>query len=146
MTHLKNISLICYTLVAIATLIFGIRFTLSSTLMPYHLDALGTTWDALDANSRVLMLNFMKSYAAGFITTAIAMLIILYIPFLKGDLWAYIAVFAIAMVELSNILFRTLSVQKNTPANPPAAGLVIMLAVVVSSFILSMVSRINSSS
>jgi hypothetical protein len=129
-----------YLLVALASLILGIRYSLSAKLMPYQLEALKTSMSELDSDYKVLLMNFMKSYAAGWITTGLSMLFLLHFPFQKFEVWSYWALAVVSLTEVSIIARRTYMVKLNTPGNPPLAGVAILLIITLVSFIFSLIS------
>lgn len=126
-----------YLLVAFLYAANGFGYLFAKQIMPYHLAAMGKSWAHLSAGTQVMTLDFMKSAAAGFLTTSIAMFLLLLIPFRKGELWARWAVFAIALNETLIILFRTLHIMAHTPARPPVIFTVYMLILIGVSCILA---------
>ncbi|MCF8395689.1 MAG: hypothetical protein K9H06_17465 [Melioribacteraceae bacterium] len=130
-----------YLLVALASLILGIRYSLSNKLMPYQLEALKTTMDALQPGYKVLLMNFMKSYAAGWIITGLSMLFLLHFPFRKFETWSYWALGIISLTEAGIISWRTYMVKLHSSGNPPLTGVLIILTVALLSFVFSLISR-----
>ena len=129
-----------YLLVALASLALGVRYSLSNRLMPYQLEALKATMDSLEPGYRILLMNFMKSYAAGWIIAGISMLFLLHFPFRNFEYWSYWAIAIIAITEAGIIAFRTYMVKVNTEGTPPLTGILIMLVLVIISFVFSLMS------
>ncbi len=127
-----------YLLIALALLAVGIRYTIAGQIMPYHVEAIGTAWENLNPGTQVMTLNFMKSAAAGFITTAIAILFLLMFPFRKGEGWSKWALLSIVLAEEILIGFYTYNVKTLTPADPPLIAPFIVIAIAVISFFLSL--------
>ncbi len=141
MKTFKILSFIGYSLVALAGLAMGIMYTFADEIMPYHLDALGSSWEELNSGTQWMLLNYERSVAAGFITTSVALFFLLLFPLRKGETWSKIAAFVIPFVEMGNMALRTASVSENTPANPPLVGVISLLSITFISFIFSIISR-----
>ena len=50
-----------YLIIAIAAVASGLRYLFASQIMPYHLAAMGSTWENLSSGAQVMTLNFMQS-------------------------------------------------------------------------------------
>ena len=133
-----KISFVGYLLVALVESGNGIMYLLASKIMPYHLTAMGSSWENLSPGIQIMSLNFMKAAGTGFLTTGIAMLFLLLIPFRKGEPWANWALLIISLNEILNIMLRTLEVSAKTSSNPPLFIPIITGTVVVISFLLSL--------
>ena len=106
--------------------------------MPYHAVALGESWTEVDPALQVLILALMKVAGGGWLATALAVEILLFIPFSKGARWSYWAIPIIGLPATLSSLYATIDVANNTPASPPwiAAALGTILFIV--GFILSL--------
>lgn len=144
MDLLYKISYAGYLIVALIIIFTGFRYFFSDRIMTYLLDALDSDWDSLNPNHRVLLLNFMKSYAIGWVVTGVAILFLLQFPYSERETWSYWAMGFIALVKVSVITWRTYCVKTNTPGNPPLAGLISLLCITVFSCICSMISLIGT--
>ena len=130
-----------YLLIVLAGLGFGFRYSFLDKMMPYQLEALNTPWESIDPVMQVLILNFIKSYAAGWLVTGISVLFLLMFPFRKKELWSYWALFVISFTEMGIIAFRTYQVKLHTSGNPPLTGVLMIVGIVILSFIFSMISK-----
>ncbi len=54
--------------------------------MPYHSEALGSSWSDVGPKTQVLILALMRVAGGGFLATGLAMFILLIIPFRAGDI------------------------------------------------------------
>ena len=61
--------------------------------MPYHSLALAKSWSEIEANTQTLILALMRVAGGGFISTGIAIAILLCIPFQAGETWAIYSIF-----------------------------------------------------
>jgi hypothetical protein len=143
MNYLKTISAIGYSFVSLIGFTMGIFYTLAPKIMPYHLEAMGITWDNLNNGTQWMTLNYQRSAAAGFITTSLTIFFLLIFPFRSGDFWSYFALFIIGISQWGNIALRTISVSNNTAANPPIWAILTLVILVTVSFITSIIYKIN---
>lgn len=139
MNKLKIVATTGYYLSATFFLVLGVIYSLSKRIMPYHLEAMGKTWDELSNGMQWATLNFVRSVGAGFISAAIAMFFLLIVPFKQLKLWAYIAIFSISITQLGLVFIRTLSIKSHTSAEPPVIGLVAAILILLISFICSVI-------
>jgi hypothetical protein len=127
-------SLCGFALVALNWLTFGILYTFASRIMPYHLQAMGSDWEGLAPGIRVMSLNFMKSAAAGFLSSATAVGFLLLFPFRRREPWSVWALAAVTFLELFIVLFRTINVKRNTGAKVPLRPQIVFSVIAVISF------------
>ena len=116
---------------------FGVAYLLCSTVMPYHQQAIGTNWEQLSKGMQVLLQALIKMASAGFLVMGINGLILLFIPFRRGERWAYWAIPIIAFLWNGFSLYVTAKVAIATGASTPWAASVIGLVMVAVAFILS---------
>ena len=113
------ISSVCYGAIALISLIFGIIYVTRSQFMPYHSLALAKSWSEVEGNTQTLILALMRVAGGGFISTGIAIIILLCIPFQAREPWAIYSVFSIACCTSFSSCYATFLVHSKTPGNPP---------------------------
>jgi hypothetical protein len=128
----------CHLLAMLLIGIAGLIYLFRSQFMPYHAIAVGKTWAEVDSAFQILLLALIRVVGGAWIATALAMGILLFIPFRQGLRWARWAVPAIGLVAELPALYVTLSVTLNTPATPPWKTVVLIIALLVAGFILSL--------
>jgi hypothetical protein len=105
----------------------GVRYVASAELMPHHLRVLGTTWDALPAATRTLMLTLMKGTGLVGITTAVSLAVLLAVPFARHESWSRWAILVVALTALIPMLIGAIRVRMQTgvavPVWPHLVGL-----------------------
>lgn len=136
----KSVATIGYWITVTAGLALGIAYSLSTRIMPYHLQAMDSTWEGLYAGAQWMTLNFMRSAGTGFIATSIAAIFILFKPFKRSELWSYIAIFIVTTTQFGLIFARSVSVMMHTNGEPPLLPMIIILIVISCSFITSIIS------
>ncbi|MBL4705090.1 MAG: hypothetical protein JKY54_11240, partial [Flavobacteriales bacterium] len=99
MSKKMNVAFFCYGFNAIGLFLFGLIYTFSSEFLPFHSDAIQAPWESLSQPAQVLYLGMMRTEGAGFLSSALAIGILLYIPFRQRETWSYWAIAAIGIVE-----------------------------------------------
>src|SRR5207247_3369468 len=67
--------------VAAVMFVIGVRYLVSTRLMPHHLRVLGLTWTELTPPTRTLMLTLMKGTGLVGICTGVSLAVLLAVPF-----------------------------------------------------------------
>jgi hypothetical protein len=88
-------------------------------------------WSNLDASTQMLYLGMMRTEGAGFLASAIALTIILFIPYRQKAIWSCWAMTAIGIAEHLPTLVANIHVSVNSQASPPwfiaFTGIVLLL-------------------
>ena len=113
---------------AFAMLVIGLAFVLADSFFPFHGDVIQVAWADLDQPYKTLYLGMMRTEGAGYLATALAIIILLLIPFRQNAHWAPWAIASIGIVEHLPTFFATVYVARTTDASPPwiATGLLIV--------------------
>jgi hypothetical protein len=131
----------CYLLALLLIALLGVIYLFRMEFMPYHAVALGKSWADIDQALQILLLALMKAFGGASLATAVAMGVLLVIPFRQGICWARWTIPVIGLVAELPALYATLSVTQNTPATPPWMGALFVVALLIAGFILSMGSK-----
>ena len=113
-------------------LVFGFRYLFSSQFMPYHSAAIGLPWEQVQPGVQFVILALMRVVGGSFIALAIALLMILNIPFRNGYRWAHYTVPVMGIFCAGASLYATLFIKIKTNANTPwlAAGIPVIIYVI----------------
>ena len=76
-----KISFFCYLLGFLFLITLALIYLFRSEFMPYHAVAVGQSWDDVDPAFQILILALMKVAGGGWFATAVATIILLFIPF-----------------------------------------------------------------
>ena len=128
----------CYLLALLPIGIFGMIYLFRSQFMPYHAIAVGKTWAEVDPSFQILLLALIRVVGGTLIATALAMGILLFIPFKQGMRWARWAIPTIGLVAELTGLFAMLTVTLHTPATPPWQSAVIIIILLIVGLFLSL--------
>lgn len=137
----SRVAFVGYALASLEFAGVGLVFLASDRLMPYHLAAMETTWEAMVPGMQIMTLDFMKSAGAGFLMVAVAAAFLLFIPYRRGEAWANWALATILLGEFGLILDRMIDVAANTSGKPVFGPFVALGVVTLASFLLSLAPR-----
>ena len=114
-----NLSFYTYAIATALTILIGLLYATRKQIMPYHLEALETTWQAIDPRYQFMLRMFLNGGGFYGLSTGLFMLILLLIPFRDGQLWAGFAIGVVGLVGALPLGFIVYRVKTNTKGNPP---------------------------
>ena len=88
----------CHLLALLLIAAVGVVYLFRSQFMPYHAIAVGKTWAQVDPAFQILLLALIRLVGGAWIATALAMGILLFIPFRQCIRWARWAVPAVSRI------------------------------------------------
>lgn len=131
MTNKQKLAFACYGINAIGFLLFGLVYTFNSEFLPFHSDAIQSSWESVSQPAQVLYLGMMRTEGAGLLASAIAIMILLAIPFRRKERWSYWAIAVIGVVENVPSMVGAYNTTQATPASSPwqlnALGVVLLI-------------------
>ncbi len=136
-----RVSFACYLLSTIIIAGIGAIYLFSRQLLPFQLEALGSSWGEIPPRFQVLFLALMKLATGGLLGTALGLGVLLFVPFRKGEAWARWAISAIGLSFATPLLYGMLLVKFETPASPPWLVGALMIVLFVLGFLLAASSR-----
>lgn len=114
-----RVAVFCYGFNVVGLFIFGLIYTFSGEFLPFHSDAIQTSWSELSEPVQILYLGMMRTEGAGLLATSLAIFILLLIPFKKRETWSYWAMTAIGIVEQVPSMLGAYYTSQATPASSP---------------------------
>jgi hypothetical protein len=120
-----------YSLATRATLLSGAVYATRKTVMPYHLEALETSWEEIGPKYQYMLKALLNGGGYFGLSTGLFMLVLLIIPFRHGDVWAGYAIGVIGLVGALPLGLIVRGVKKNTAGNPPLVVMVVIVALLV---------------
>ncbi|MEM8720354.1 MAG: hypothetical protein AAGE84_13795 [Cyanobacteria bacterium P01_G01_bin.39] len=133
------VSSVCYGVVALISVVFGVIYLTRDQFMPYHSLALAKPWTEVEPNIQTLILALMRVAGGGFLATGIAMIVLLLIPFQAKEPWAIYSIFIIALITALGSAYGTFLVKSRTPGNPPFKLSLVSVILSATAFICSLV-------
>lgn len=137
MSTKMKIAFVCHLLATLIVAAFGVTYLFRPEFMPYHAVAVGMPWVGVAPSFQVLILALMKVIGGACIAVVVLQLILLFVPFRQGAVWARWAIPAGGLIITLGGLYGMLYVGLNSPATPPwigpaAAVLLLVLGLVLS--------------
>ena len=121
-----NLAFWLYGLAAVATILIGLLYATRREVMPYHLQALETSWEEIDSKYQFMLKALLNGGRYYGLSLGLFMLTLLLIPFSAGEVWAGYAIGLIGLIgtlPLGIIVYR---VKKHTAGNPPFVVMVMI--------------------
>lgn len=118
-------------------LVIGLSFEFRTEFFPFHSDVIETAWKDVGAKSKILYLGMMRTEGAGYLATATALAILLYIPFQNYEKWSYWSMTVIGIVEHFPTLVATYHVSSVTNASPPWLFTLVLILSLIFALILA---------
>lgn len=114
----------------------AIIYLLTPQLLPYQEAAIGMSWAELQPGLKTQFLSLLKVSGGGYLFTAISLLVLLLIPFKKGEAWARNAIPAIGIPAVLIVNYAGLTIILNTPGRPPLfAGPIVVILLLAGWFL-----------
>ena len=136
----KKVSFICHALAATLMLIGGLVYFMREAYLPYHADATNHAWGSLEPGIQILFQAMLNGAGGLMIAIALTLIILLSIPFRRGEKWSYWVIPFIGICAMLTTLRSTLLVEMSTAAHPPWIILLVVTALFLVGLIFSLVS------
>ena len=121
-----NLSFYCYTAATILYILIGLLYASRKQIMPYHQDALETKWEAIDPKYQFMLKALLNGGGFFCLSSGLFMLVLLWIPFRAGQLWAGYSIGSIGLVGALPLGYIVYQVKTKTKGNPPLWIMVII--------------------
>lgn len=99
--------------------------------MPYHAQAIGDEWTALNQPTQTLILALMRCVAGGYLAVSITIFILQQHLYKTGKKWIAWCIFLSGWIVTGTSVYATILVRLKTEGNPPTtlacAGLIFLL-------------------
>jgi hypothetical protein len=135
-----NLALPAVLIVALAGIVFGVRYMRREAFLPYHAAVAGQSWAELEPGVQIVILGMLKIIGGGFITLGLTLLWLSF-ALHEGARWAPWAILTISAAALGPMLyvairFRAFRPDAQTPVRPTLA-MIILIVVGVSLSVLA---------
>jgi len=114
-----DITFIAYSLAIVISLLFSMIYATRKKIMPYHLKALETEWEAIEPNFRLMMRVLLNGGGFFALALTVSMIIMLAIPYKEGQEWAGYAIGLVGLIGTIPLTIIVYIVQSRTKGNPP---------------------------
>lgn len=119
MVNRDTFALVVHSVPTVGLLGQGLLYLTTPTFMPYHAAALGIGWDDLSPRYQGFIVGVIRGMGAGSVSVSLALLVILGIPFRRGDSWARWAVPLVGIVFTMLTAYAAYTIDSRTPASTP---------------------------
>jgi hypothetical protein len=119
MNRRETASFVVHGIPTVGLLLQGLQYVTTRRFMPYHADAWGVAWEALPANYQGFLLGVIKGMGAGSIGVTLALIIMLLVPFRRGEVWALWAVPMVGATFTALTAYAAYTIDVRTPGSPP---------------------------
>lgn len=133
----KQIAFGCYLVAIIIIASISPYYLFTPHLLPFHEQAIGVAWSDLTPGFQSQFLSLMKVAGGGYLTTALSLVVLLFIPFRRGENWARWAITGIGIPAILIINYAGLTLILNTPARPPIIWGPVVTILLIAGFIVS---------
>ena len=135
-TRIK-IAFACYLFIGLASIVFGVRYILASQIMPYHQEVVGGKWADLSPRIQKFLLAQLHSAGVSMVLIGTLVLILLLIPFRRGEVWSRWALAVLCVPGQLAVLYFALDLHLSTQASTPWPLFLFSTALVLAAMALS---------
>jgi hypothetical protein len=135
-----KVAFTCYATAVALLSAFGLTYLFRPEFMPYHADAVAREWASVEGSFQVLILALMRVAGGGWLAAAIAIAVLLLVPFRQGYRWALWCIPAVGLVVSLPTLYATFYVRHYTPGKPPWAAALAGIALLLMGFASSLLA------
>lgn len=104
---------------ALILLSFGVIYLFRSSFMPYHSAAAQMSWDEVSPGLRYVIEALMRAAAGGFISVALAILMLQFHYQKYRTKWIPELILALGTITMLCLVYAILTVTLHTPGRPP---------------------------
>lgn len=145
MTIKTKIAFWLYFVAAVNPGVFGIVYLFREKFMPYHSVVVGIPWSDVPGPFQVLILGLLKGAGGLMVTTSVALLVLLLLPFRHGARWAVWAVPSLALLGYAALANAAAHVTLNSSAMPPWGAITVGVACIIAGAALSIPNQSKAS-
>jgi len=119
-----------YLLDCLVLLVFAVIYLLRGKAMPYHLEAMGCSWDDVPLGTQLVVVALMRAAGSAYLALTVAMGVLTVLGLGQGVPWANGALLASGLALLLPLTAVVVQVRVRTGARSPivscASGLVLL--------------------
>jgi hypothetical protein len=135
-----TIAYYCYLIAASMTILIGLLYATRRQVMPYHLKALQTSWDAIVPNYQLLLRALLNGGGYYGISVGLSMMVLLLIPYSNHEHWAGYAIGVIGLIGTIPLTWIVYTVKTKTAGDPPLWIMILIDALLICGLIATIIS------
>ena len=132
--HLASLS---NYIVAAALLILAVIYLVKPSFMPYHSQALSLRWEAVDAATQTLFLALMRVCGGGWLAASLTIALLQRQFSRSRASWMPPVILIVGLASVLSTLYATLLVYFSTPGVPPIPGVLILIFLLLTGYLLN---------
>ena len=132
-----KIAYVLYMTNAVIAIAFGLRYASCETVMPYHQQAIGLEWTELGLGLQILLNGFMKGTASAFFIVGASSMVLLLIPFRKGEIWSKWLIPFVQIASLAPAVYVSINIASKTQASTPWPVAIATAGITIVAFLVS---------
>lgn len=133
----RNAAILLHAVPTVGLLLQGLLYLTTEEFMPYHAEALAARWTDLSPRLQGFVLGVIRGMGAGSTAVAAALLVMLAVPFRRGERWATWAVPMVGMMFTLLTAYAAYTIESRTPATTPWRPTVGLAVVYVAGLVVS---------
>lgn len=118
-------------------IVFGLVYLFKNSFMPYHADALSSSWEELNPAFQILILALMRAAGGGFFLAGLMIILLQRIYNLTNQKWIPSLILLMGVIIVLTTVYATLIVRLNTNANPPTLSSAGALVGLISGYLMN---------
>lgn len=126
---MRKAGLFMFMLIGFAFVGLGVLYLVTDEFMPYHSDAIQSTWRNLDSNYQGMFLGFLKGFGSGAFTVGMSIVAMAAFSLKRNDSIYLYLLPGITIVYTCLISYGTYVVYTTTPAEPPIQVGFVLIAI-----------------
>jgi hypothetical protein len=132
-----NVATVCHALAILIIVGISALHLTRDSLLPWYEAALGAPWDQLPNGVRAILASYMKLAGASQLAAALALGIVLFGPFRRGEAWANRAILAVGCLATMLSAWAIYTVQANTGVAEPWYNPLASTALFIAGFVIA---------
>lgn len=136
MTHML-VAQICFYAIALFFLGIGLLYMFAGSPMPYHLEAMQSSWEQFPVYQQVVITAIQRGSASGFLSSSIAIFVMTFFVLPGSTTWVRWCILGIGFLELVPTIYSVIQLRMHSTGEPPLVVLIVFLGLLVSGFFLS---------
>ncbi|MGL4370633.1 MAG: hypothetical protein ACRCUT_13325 [Spirochaetota bacterium] len=141
MKRLDRYAFILYLCNSVLSFAFALKYLITGSFMSYHEAAAGMKWEDVAPGLQMVLQSLFKVTAAAFLISGAVTVVLLLIPYRRGELWSKMMIAFVNGVFSAALLYATLHVYLNTPGFSPWPAAVFSLTTTAAAFAMNCVSE-----
>ena len=135
---LKIISILCYSIVGIISLLMAFKNFFSDKFLPFHEKASWKKWNEIEDRVQLVILSLMRVAGLGFLLMAILLIVFPIYNYFAPNKFLQYTIPVIAIIYCAGLAVFNYILHKNTAAETPWKKSIVAILLIIIGIIISM--------